>query len=346
MSLLSRLQNFALDGDDALTEYRTRITLPMMLVAAILLLPFVIINYLAGRYLVAGATGLVIVTVAWDVFKLHRGQPATIPLPMLLVPVALAMAVAIEARGMFGALWAYPVILFCYFALSRRKALICGSLFLLGATAMVAQYVGVDVAVRFFFTLFMTMLMINIVLNVMTELHVKLAQQASTDPLTGALNRRQMDIALGELVKRARGRPVPASILLIDIDNFKQINDQHGHGAGDEVLTGIVKLITTRKRTVDSLYRIGGEEFLLLLQETSTAAASNVAEQLRALIEDSPFGRDLPVTISIGITECATGYTPEQWLKAADEAMYRAKRMGRNRVEHSTFGNSVQGAGG
>ncbi len=346
VSLLSRLQNFALDGDDVLTEYRTRITLPMMFTVAVLLLPFPVINYLAGRYLATGATSLVILAVAWDVFKLYRGQPATIPLAMLLVPVAAAMAVAIEAVGMYGALWAYPVMMFCYFVLSRRKALVCASLFLFGTTAMVAHYVGAGMAVRVFASLLLTMLMFNIVLHVMAELHVKLMQQATTDPLTGASNRRQMDIALGELVKRARGRPVPASILLIDIDNFKQINDRHGHGAGDAVLIGMVKLITTRKRTVDSLYRIGGEEFLLLLQETSAAAASNVAEQLRALIEDSRVVRDLAVTISIGITECATGYTPEQWLKAADEALYRAKRMGRNRVEHSTFGDSVQDAGG
>ena len=163
----------------------------------------------------------------------------------------------------------------------------------------------------------------------------------SLDPLTGALNRRQMDTALAELDRRARGRAVAASILLIDIDNFKQINDLRGHDAGDLVLTGLVKLISARKRAVDSLYRIGGEEFLLLLPDTNAAAASAVAEQLRALIEDSPLVRDHQVTISIGVAECESGYSPEQWLKAADIALYRAKDKGRNRVENSTFGDAA-----
>lgn len=187
----------------------------------------------------------------------------------------------------------------------------------------------------------LTWVMINIVLSVLHEAHRNLQLQASTDPLTGALNRRQLDLALGELVKRARRRPVPASIMLIDVDNFKQINDQLGHAVSDQVLTGMVKLLTERKRTADQLFRVGGEEFLLLAPDTVGADASLLAEQLRVKIEQTELFEGLRVEVSMGVAECRTDQLPKEWLEQADNALYRAKELGRNRVESSNFSDSA-----
>ena len=331
---------FFFSESDALADTRDRAMIPILAMVAAVMFLFMLNNVVHGRHTLAAALALLVAVLVIDVVALRRGRPAPLPYLFLLLPFGAGMAISMIVQGAYGAFWSYPILTFCHFALARRTAFFSSIVLIASTSGLASMLFGPEFALRSFVSLMLTWLMINVVLNVLVELHGKLLRQAITDPLTGALNRRQMDIALGELLRRARGRPVPASILLVDIDNFKQINDQFGHAAGDEVLVGLVQLITARKRTVDSLYRMGGEEFLLLLQETSALAASVVAEQLRALIEDAALIKDLPITISIGVAECEAGYAPEQWLKAADEALYRAKKKGRNRVENSTFGES------
>jgi len=122
------------------------------------------------------------------------------------------------------------------------------------------------------------------------------------------------------------------SILLMDVDGFKSINDQFGHAKGDSVLKEIVSLIAKRSRKLDLLFRIGGEEFMLLLPDTKEAAAAVVAEQLRASIAESRLFDDRQLTVSIGVSELQPGESPDSWMKHADDALYAAKKAGRNRV--------------
>lgn len=341
MKLLQVLRSFAFGESDALAAHRNRIMGQMSVAAGVLLTPVAVSHLLYDRPWMALVVALLVVWVLTDAWRLRTGRGPLVAYQFLVVPVALGVGLSLTAQGIVGALWSYPALILIHFVVSRHAAFVC-SLVLIGATVgMTSLNVGNDIAVRVAASQLMTWLMVNIVLNALALEHNKLQQQATTDPLTGALNRRQMDAALGELGKRARGKPVPASILLIDVDNFKQVNDQRGHGAGDQVLIGLVRLLHQRKRAVDSLYRIGGEEFLLLLQDTGAEAAASVAEQLRALVGAADLLPDMPVTISIGVAECQIGYRPEQWLKAADVAMYRAKSGGRNRVENSRFAEST-----
>ena len=119
---------------------------------------------------------------------------------------------------------------------------------------------------------------------------------------------------------------------MIDVDRFKSINDQFGHATGDTVLKGIVSLIQKRSRKLDLLFRIGGEEFMLLLPDTQEAAAAVVAEELRASTAESRLLEDWQVTLSIGVAELRPGESPDSWMKHADDALYAAKKAGRNRV--------------
>jgi two-component system, cell cycle response regulator len=161
---------------------------------------------------------------------------------------------------------------------------------------------------------------------------------AITDGLTGLFNRRYMETHLGTLVDQAAARGKPITVLVLDIDYFKAINDSYGHDAGDDVLREFALRIRKATRNIDLACRYGGEEFVIVMPETDMAVATAVAERLRRRIATEPFAiqkgaRHLEVTISIGIAALAgVDDNAATILKRADQALYRAKRDGRNRV--------------
>jgi len=162
-------------------------------------------------------------------------------------------------------------------------------------------------------------------------------EAAVTDPLTGLYNRRYMETHVGTLVDQAAARNKPLSVLVLDIDYFKSINDTYGHDAGDDVLQDFAIRIRKSIRGIDLACRYGGEEFVVVMPETDMAVATMVAERLRRRIASEPFPiqkgtRTLDVTISIGIAALAPDDDAAAVIKRADQALYRAKRDGRNRV--------------
>jgi two-component system, cell cycle response regulator len=150
------------------------------------------------------------------------------------------------------------------------------------------------------------------------------------DPLTGLSNRRFILTQLSGMVSGARRHGRPLSIAIVDLDHFKAINDEHGHQAGDEVLTAAVRAMRRRLRAEDQLGRLGGEEFLVLLPDTDARAAAIVAESLREEVASAP--APVAVTASAGIATWS-GEPPEELLRRADQALYSAKRGGRDRIE-------------
>jgi two-component system cell cycle response regulator len=162
-------------------------------------------------------------------------------------------------------------------------------------------------------------------------------EMAITDALTGLYNRRYMETHVGTLVDQAVARGKPLSVLILDIDYFKSINDTHGHDAGDDVLQDFAIRIRKSIRGIDLACRYGGEEFVVVMPETDMAVATMVAERLRRRIASEPFpiqkgARMIEVTISIGIAALGSGDDAAAVIKRADQALYRAKRDGRNRV--------------
>ncbi|MCC6316382.1 MAG: diguanylate cyclase [Gemmatimonadaceae bacterium] len=173
----------------------------------------------------------------------------------------------------------------------------------------------------------------------------RLEQLALTDPLTKVLNRRALTDRLAAEMGRVRRYESAVSLLLIDLDHFKRVNDNHGHLVGDDVLMEMASLLQGAVRAVDVVARYGGEEFVVVLPETGTDGAMRFAERLRELIEAHAFSRGaggtLQLTASIGVaTFPSVGWeTVEDFLAGADQALYRAKAEGRNRVR------GVEGSG-
>jgi len=162
----------------------------------------------------------------------------------------------------------------------------------------------------------------------------KLVEMNTKDMLTGIYNRRFLDSRLKEECDRHHRYSRPLSLMMIDIDFFKKVNDTYGHQCGDHILKAVAEKASLIIRKTDVMARYGGEEFCCLLPETDPAAAEAVAENLRMQIEEmvSSFeGNQVSVTISLGISSINGDDTPESLLKRADEALYEAKHTGRNR---------------
>ncbi len=159
------------------------------------------------------------------------------------------------------------------------------------------------------------------------------------DALTGAANRRYFLERSEEERARSRRHQLPLSLMLVDIDHFKQINDQYGHAHGDEALKQFSAVVRGRLRDSDLLARIGGEEFVVLMPSTALAGATLLAERLRVAMADNPLpiiDHLLPLRFSAGVTQLKpTDQHIDDCLKRADEAMYKAKQSGRDRVEAS-----------
>ncbi|MGN6372353.1 MAG: GGDEF domain-containing protein [Solirubrobacteraceae bacterium] len=162
------------------------------------------------------------------------------------------------------------------------------------------------------------------------ELHHR--SEAIVDPLTGLLNRHALGPRFAELAHQAKVAGEPLCMLLCDVDGFKQINDEHGHGRGDAVLRDIAYEMRKRLRSFELVYRLGGEEFLILLPGVALQRGEQIAERLRTAVEEArPTG--LCVTVSLGLSAGRGEEVSYQTLfGAADEALYKAKRAGRNRV--------------
>ena len=158
---------------------------------------------------------------------------------------------------------------------------------------------------------------------------------ASMDALTGAFNKRYFDESFGKEILRAHQMRSPLSIVIFDIDHFKKINDTYGHPAGDAVLKNVAGAVTAQLREGDGLFRVGGEEFVLLLSATPKDTAVQAAEALRGLIEAliTDFsGTRIVATLSLGVAQLREGEQPAALYQRADERLYGAKRGGRNRV--------------
>jgi diguanylate cyclase (GGDEF)-like protein len=167
------------------------------------------------------------------------------------------------------------------------------------------------------------------------EANSKLELLSITDQLTGLFNRRHFDDVFAQEIQRAARYAHPFSVMMMDIDHFKNVNDTYGHQAGDFILKGVANILCSQLRETDILARYGGEEFVVVLPETGESVALSIAERIRGALEEHKFccgDNELHVTISIGVVTASGEQDDEEVLHAADDALYKAKEEGRNRV--------------
>ena len=177
-----------------------------------------------------------------------------------------------------------------------------------------------------------------IIYTVYTIVHKNLEVNVITDSLTRLFNRDYFDRVLHKQEKYCLRNKSTFSLLLCDVDFFKNVNDKYGHQHGDRVLIQLAKLLKNNSREYDYIFRYGGEEFALIFPQTTLEQAMEVAEKYRKLVEKEDFGLDTPLTISIGVCEFNMNEAVESLFKRTDNALYLAKSSGRNKVKNaSTF---------
>jgi diguanylate cyclase (GGDEF)-like protein len=302
-------------------------------VSSILILPFGIYRAATGAWAVAALDGaLVLLIVGACGWAWWQGDSRRIG-ALLAVTYTLGALASAELLGVIGVFWMYAVVVANFFLLRRRWA---WAITLAAMAGLLWQGNAFDTpaqAASFAATILLVAFLSWILANRTEAQRVQLEQLATRDPLTGVHNRRALTEELALATEAmARGGPAPA-MLVLDLDHFKRVNDACGHAAGDRVLVQFCDILRRHVRSVDRLFRFGGEEFVLLLTKAPASGLQPFTDTLRERVRGelrSPLG---PVTVSVGAAVLKPGESWEDWLRRADAAMYRAKAGGRDRSE-------------
>ena len=323
-----------LTGDGRVARKRGRDAYRYILsLLALVLGPMFIHDLYTGQTLLSVVTFVLLAILLTNIWLLGGDRQAFLsPAPLLVLGIGLIL-LAVGLGQTYSIFWLYPLLAGLPVLLRLRQCLLLG--LLSGALALPLMFARFDpsTAVVLSFSMATTWLVSAWLVFAVTEQSRRLRDMAVTDPLTGAYNRRYLEEQARHAIDALQRDKVPASLLLIDVDFFKRINDKYGHAVGDTAIKRLVEVISGRIRAVDILCRFGGEEFVVLLQGTAIEGALSIAEDLRALVEDSRILPEGNMTISIGVCEVRPGNTLDQWFKLADSGLYMAKRNGRNRVE-------------
>ena len=249
-------------------------------------------------------------------------------LTLLLVGTVVG---TISLKGAQQIVWLYPAIIGVFFLLKPKQSLIIATTMVGFLGVYLSDLLDYILLVQYVFSTLITLLFSYAFADRMLSQRTLLKELSVKDPLTGAGNRRAMEEKLLEIVEHCRSvRTQKSSLILIDLDEFKKINDQYGHSAGDNILRDFVDVVSQKLTKDDHLYRFGGEEFVVISHKRNQENSSTLAEQLRESIDEHSFDQNLHVTISLGIAEYIPDETGFEWLGRADRAMYRAKDAGRN----------------
>ncbi|SEO90174.1 GGDEF domain-containing protein [Aquisalimonas asiatica] len=306
-------------------------------VAGVLLIPFALYHMVTTGALmslaVGGAAAAFLSLAAW----IYRREHVAPLLNAVVVATAIgAVLVSIHELSLVGVYWAYPLVLVFYLLYSFRIAAIINVVFLLVATPVLIMVMPVEHVLRILSTLLLTSSFTFVFAHNLQRSARELEGLAMEDPLSGAGNRRQMENRLNEAVYLRDRYGLPCSLIVLDIDHFKRINDTRGHLVGDEILVQLAELLRHRLRQSDRVFRYGGEEFVVSLPSTRAGAATRIAEKLRARVAATRFPGTDQLTVSAGVAELRYGETQRDWLRRADAALYAAKAAGRNRVNVAT----------
>jgi diguanylate cyclase (GGDEF)-like protein len=306
----------------------------------LLLLTFVLVPMLAhdlytGQWLLAVACLLLLGVIVANIWLLSRSRQAFLSPTLLLLSAILLALLSVIVGQRYSLFWLYPLLAGLPVLLSFRRSVQMGLLSAALTVPTVVALFPLSAAVVICVSLGLTWVVSAWLVFAVTEQSRRLRDMAITDPLTGAFNRRYLEEQAAQAMNAWRRYRHPATMLLLDIDHFKRINDKHGHTVGDLAIKRLVEVISGRIRSVDTLCRFGGEEFVILLTETGIDGARRIAQELRQRVEEArilPQGR---MTISIGICEVMSADNLDHWFNLADTALYLAKRNGRNRVEQA-----------
>lgn len=313
---------------------RVETFLPLILSAAggLGVFPFAVLRFIQREWMAAAVDVIIIagfVALGVYVYRTHRVRVASIAISVLCVGGVLSTVYVIGPQQVY---WTYPALMAVFYLVRPREAIVMALITVAALLPKILRDGDTHITTTVIITIVVTSTFALAFALITNRQREQLIQLATRDPLTGAGNRRALDAKLAELVNVFNRSGAVSSIILLDLDHFKAVNDVYGHAVGDEILKRVTEIINLRIRVTDSLYRIGGEEFVVVLDGQDLHRAAHLAEQLRTLVDANELvpDPDQAVTISLGVAELKAGESANDWLHRADEALYRAKNAGRN----------------
>lgn len=250
------------------------------------------------------------------------------------LPLMLLLFSAVLAVRVFGTLttyWTYPILISLIFLLPRRDAITANFILISGSGFAALMHQGFAITMRYVISLIVTAIIVHVVVRAIRTLQLERHNLLVRDTLTGVFNRHELNSSLENAIEQ-----YPRScITLIDVDRFKYINDQFGHDVGDQVLVSIANTIEQQMSASDKLFRLGGDEFLLLHQGTDLVLAQEMGTRILNSIRQLPSPSEYALTISGGIAQSRPFEESKEWIKRADLALYQAKHAGRNQISSS-----------
>lgn len=299
---------------------------------AVAILPFVVYRLLQHDWLIALIdVGMVIGMVLLGSYVYFKRETSRTSIMLALLALGGTCAV-VYLKGPVLVYWVYPTMVGMYFILQPRLAVVfCGLAVLILLPILLTHLEAINVV-----SILVTIVINNVLAYIFaTGMHrqgERLVEISRQDPLTGVGNRRALSDKLNEVLQANKRTPQQASLIMLDVDHFKRINDNHGHGAGDQVLINMARLISRHIRVTDRLYRFGGEEFVILATDSDISAARSIAEKLRIKVAEEELIDGQVITVSQGVAAYAETELADDWLDRADKALYQAKGSGRNVV--------------
>lgn len=307
-----------------------RLRLHIYLATAFFILPFPFIRILGNDWPTAIGYLFLLAMFGISAYQIHNEKKQTFSDFLVLSYASLVYTIVIMNSPWQVLIWCYPIVLAYYFILPSNQAIKLNVLLGLGISIKVINDYEFIATLRILSAFILTSYFSYFFSYLLTKKNQALKKLVSLDPLTEIFNRRELEKQIKELQYIHSRYSVPASILMLDLDHFKEINDNYGHEVGDKVLIQTVNIIKNRLRQSDLFFRYGGEEFVILLPNTAIRHAECLAHFFRKLISEATILSVKKVTISIGISNIIADEKWEECLSRADKNLYQAKNNGRN----------------
>jgi diguanylate cyclase (GGDEF)-like protein len=307
-------------------DFRRQATLGLGVVALALLTPFAINNLVQQRWALGIGAVAIVLMLTGHAWSASRGRYYPMVTLVGLVPLLLfLLQLSIRTQGVVGVLWCYPTVIAFYSLLPERQAWAADALVILVAVPVAWTTLPVPLVARVAATLVAVSVFAGIFVGVISAQKRQLQAQAVTDPLTGLSNRNLLEATLAQAVAQFGRTSSPVTLLTLDLDRFKDVNDTHGHHAGDLVLKSVGDLLRRRVRQSDRVFRLGGDEFVIVLYNTGPDQARGFVRELQSAIAGLVAVPGARVTASAGVTALRAGEGWDTWMKRGDARLYEAK---------------------
>jgi diguanylate cyclase (GGDEF)-like protein len=308
------------------------ILLCLSAVALVFVMPFVVLRIVQGYHLLALLNALLTSGIAVLFVYVYKTRKVKTPGILTSLAFLFGSVITIHINGIGQIYWAFPAFVGTFYMMNPRGALVLCVIALGLIIPVLISAVDTTTSIKVTISLFMNIVFAFVFAQMTRNQREELTVLSTIDPLTGVFNRRMMNDRLASVYGIFQRSNLSTTLLIIDIDHFKMVNDTHGHYVGDEILIKLTKILSDNIRASDSLFRYGGEEFVIIAENTDIQAGLVLAEKLREVIESSIMHAQLEITVSIGSAQLGSGESKQQWVGRADQALLQAKRDGRNRT--------------